>query len=86
MLILCCPVKIGLLFNLVCVWVMFWNVSCQLCFGIQKKKKKKKKKEKEKASGGSSPQGPVSASIGKGLGEVVGWMRCVLDCGHHFAV
>ena len=64
------------------------------CFGTlaanfvseSKKKKKKKKKEKEKASGGSSPQGPVSVSRGKGLEEVVGWMQCVLDCGHHFAV
>ena len=37
-------------------------------------------------SRGSSPHGPVSASRGKGLEEVVGWMRCVLDCGHHFAV
>ena len=37
-------------------------------------------------SRGSSPHGPVSASREKGLEEVVGWMRFVLNYGHHFAV
>ena len=44
------------------------------------------KKKTVLKSRGSNPHGPVSASRGKGLVEVVGWMRCVLDYGHHFVV